>query len=152
VFANRSSKWCDHRVRARTVKLRGALLLLFLFGVIFLNRKSLFRPEPNYQNKRLTAWVDQWQSNHWKRSRNPEAKRSAVEAEHAILEMKDDAIPYLLDLMRERESAFTRSFERSFLGSGMHVCNWTTTPARSRRRVLLDWLRWERIAALLFRH
>jgi len=58
--------------------------------------------EPVYQGKALSFWLDQYGSNHWKRS----DRNLAQQAETAIRHFGTNAVPNLLNMMRSRESSF----------------------------------------------
>ncbi len=120
MVANSPSKWCDVRMKARWKKLLWGAVLLLVVAVIWLGRDSLFSPEPMHQGKPLTAWVEQWGSNHWSRYSSATAKNAAQEAEQAILSIKDEAIPFLLNLMRIQDSAWRKKL-RSKLPRQWHA-------------------------------
>jgi hypothetical protein len=61
--------------------------------------------EPVYNGKPFSAWAEQWGSNHWQSYSSADAKKADQEAEAAIRHVGTNGIPFLLDLMRARESA-----------------------------------------------
>lgn len=63
----------------------------------------LRRVEPVYNGRPLTAWARQYGSNHWNGRKEP-----AREAEFAVRQIGTNAIPFLLDLMRARDSALSQ--------------------------------------------
>lgn len=72
---------------------------LFVLGVALLVWKSFNRSEPSYQGKALFAWVEQYRSNHWGGD-----KELARQSEFAIRQIGSNGIPFLLDLIRTRDS------------------------------------------------
>lgn len=89
-------------MNARRTKLAGVILVAFVFAL--LAWRFLYSPEPVYNGKPLSAWAQQYGSNHW-----GGANRAAdKEAEIAIRQIGTNAIPFLLDLIRVRDSALKR--------------------------------------------
>lgn len=88
------------------------LFFMFTFAVIgifaFLALKSFYHPDPVYNGKPLSAWAEQWGSNHWRIHSSTDAKKADEEAEAAIHQIGTNGIPFLLDLMRLRESAIKK--------------------------------------------
>src|SRR5258705_5185008 len=73
------------------------LLAVALGGAAFLGWK-FFRSEPAYHGKPLSAWAQQYGSNHWSN------QAAAREAEVAVRQIGSDAIPFLLDQVRSEEN------------------------------------------------
>jgi HEAT repeat protein len=86
-------------MNARQRKLAGAVA--FAFVIALLAWRLLPSQEPAYNGKTLSAWAEQYGSNFWA-GVNDEAARK--EAEIAIRQIGTNAIPYLLDLIRVRDS------------------------------------------------
>jgi hypothetical protein len=87
------------------------LVLLVAISVAWL----LLRPvEPVYNGKPLKFWAQQYGSNNWSRR-----KELAREAEFAIRQIGTNAIPFLLDLMRARDSDLKKGL-RQRLPRGWH--------------------------------
>lgn len=92
-------------MNARTRKFFFLLTFVFIFVFAFCVWKFLHPPEPVYNGKPLSAWAEQWGSNHWVTHSGAEAKKADQEAQAAIQHIGTNGIPFLLDLMRARESA-----------------------------------------------
>jgi len=86
-------------MNARQRKLAGAVA--FAFVIALLAWRLLPPPEPVYNGKPLNAWVEQYGSNFWAGAYDAVAKK---EAEIAIQQIGTNAIPYLLDMIRVRDS------------------------------------------------
>jgi hypothetical protein len=84
-------------VDARAQRLAGLVVLVFVAGVVLW--LLLRQVEPVFNGKPLTAWAQQYGSNNWTRR-----KDLALEAEVAVRQIGTNAIPFLLDLMRARDS------------------------------------------------
>jgi hypothetical protein len=100
----------------RTKVLVSSLLLVLAMVVLWLNRSAWLRTEPVYQGKALTSWVGQWRTNQWRGYTDAEAKKVSLEAEQAILSIKDEAIPFLLDLMRGQEPSWKKKLRSLTFG------------------------------------
>ena len=84
-------------------------------AVALLIWKSFYRPEPAYNGKRLTAWAQQYGSNHWSGNRGP-----AEEAEFAIRQIGTNGIPFLLEWIGTRDSALKKKL-RTILPRTWHL-------------------------------
>src|SRR5437667_9235543 len=94
------------------------ILLTFAFAgvIILLCLRFFYRPQPAYNGKRLSDWAEQYGSNHWSG-----ANRSADrEAEFAIRQIGTNGIPFLLTLMRVKESALKNKL-RTMLPQRWHA-------------------------------
>jgi hypothetical protein len=116
IFANSLAKWFYPTMRPRRNKVAVGLVLLLAIVVLWLSRSVWLRTEPVYQGKALTSWVGQWRTNHWRGDTDAEAKKVSLEAEQAILSMKDEAIPFLLDLMRGQEPSWKKKLRSLTFG------------------------------------
>jgi hypothetical protein len=76
-------------------KLIVALTLACPIAITFLAWRFFYRPEPVYNRKPLSAWAQQYGSNHWSGTNRAADK----EAELAIRQIGTNAIPFLLDLV-----------------------------------------------------
>src|SRR2546421_3735492 len=74
------------------------LLGLALFSHLFSHQ------EPTYQGKPLSEWAQQYGANHWSGTDRAADK----EAEFAIQQVGTNAIPFLLGMMRARDSALKK--------------------------------------------
>jgi hypothetical protein len=84
----------------------GVVLTFALASAIaFLIWKSFYRPEPTYNGKTLSASAQQYGSNHW---RGAAGRAADQEAEFAIRQIGTNGIPFLLDLMRARDSGMKK--------------------------------------------
>jgi hypothetical protein len=86
----------DVHVRAKRLAAVVVLAFLMVTSVAWL---FLRRVEPVYNGKPLTAWAEQYGSNNWRPRRE-----LAREAEFAIRQIGTNSIPFLLDMMRARDS------------------------------------------------
>lgn len=84
-------------MNARQRKLAGVVA----FVIALLAWSLLPSPEPAYNGKTLSAWAQQYGSNFWSGAHDEAAKR---EAEIAIQQIGTNAVPYLLDMIRVRDS------------------------------------------------
>jgi len=75
-------------------------VIAFAFAIALLVWRLHPVPEPVYNSKPLSAWVQQYSTNNWR----PEGRPAAQEAEVAIRQIGTNAIPLLLDRIRVRES------------------------------------------------
>lgn len=75
------------------------MVLLLLMGLALFSGH-----EPTYQGKPLSGWAQQYGSNHWSGANRAADK----EAEFAIQQIGTNSIPFLLDLIRARESALKK--------------------------------------------
>ena len=73
---------------------------LFIVTLVLMSLSFFLRPEPAYHGKPLSQWAAQYGTNHWRAPNCP----ADQEAEFAIREIGTNAIPFLLDLMRTRDS------------------------------------------------
>jgi hypothetical protein len=77
----------------------------------------LRRVEPLYNGKPLTFWAQQYCSNNWSGR-----KELAREAAFAVLQIGPNAIPFLLDLMRARDSDLKKRL-RQHVPRKWHECS-----------------------------
>ena len=89
-------------MNARQKKLVGAIA--FACGIGLLGWKFLYPSEPAYNGKTLTEWAQHYGSNNWRGGGGPAAR----EAEAAIRRIGTNSIPFLLDLIRVRDSAWKK--------------------------------------------
>src|SRR5213593_818865 len=82
----------------RRGKITIVLVAVAFCGVGFLGWR-VYRSEPVYKGKPLSAWAQQYGSNNWSANEGP-----AREAELAIRHIGSEAVPFLLDQMRSEES------------------------------------------------
>jgi HEAT repeat protein len=86
-------------MNARRKRLAG--VIAFAFVIALLAWRLLPSPEPMYNGKSLSAWAQQHGSNFWSGAHDEAAKK---EAEIAIQQIGTNAVPYLLDMIRVRDS------------------------------------------------
>ena len=98
-------------------------------AVALLIWKSFFRPEPAYNGKRLTAWAQQYGANHWSGNR-----AAAKEAEFAVRQIGTNGIPFLLDLIRAKDSVPKKKL-RTLVPRSWHVAFRLSDRAGETRRV-----------------
>ncbi|MDB6122230.1 MAG: repeat protein [Pedosphaera sp.] len=84
-------------MRNRSRAVIALLLVVIATGLIWL---VLHGREPVYQGKSLTAWCDQYGSNHWSANQT-----IGKEAETAIRNIGTNALPFLMKMMSAQESA-----------------------------------------------
>jgi HEAT repeat protein len=96
-------------MKAPRKKLIVALTLAFAVAITFLAWRSLYQPEPIYNRKPLSAWARQYGSNHWSGANRAADK----EAELAIRQIGTNGIPFLLDLVRARDSAAKKKLRKA---------------------------------------
>jgi hypothetical protein len=89
-------------MNARRKKLIG--VIAFTCGIALLAWMLLYPQEPACKGKSLTFWAQQYGSNNWRGGGGPAAR----EAEVAIRQIGTNAIPFLLDLIRVRDSALKK--------------------------------------------
>src|SRR5438045_2389195 len=98
-------------------QLKRILPVVLVIVVIGLVCCALFlRREPAYHNKSLRRWAQQYGSNHWGRGSNGAADK---EATFAIQQVGTKGIPFLLYLMRKRDSAVKTKL-RTIVPRGWH--------------------------------
>jgi hypothetical protein len=90
-------------MKARARKLFFLLTFVFVGVCGFLAKEFFFPSEPVYDGKPLSAWAQQYGSNHWTANR-----AAADEAEFAVRQIGTEGIPFLLDLTRTRESSLQK--------------------------------------------
>ena len=87
------------RARRLILIIRVALGIL----AIFVCWSFLYPREPVCGGKTLTAWAQQYGSNHWTANR-----AAADEAEFAIRQIGTNSIPFMINLMRATDRPLTR--------------------------------------------
>src|SRR5438874_3105031 len=88
-----------------TQKERNASCVGLLMALVGLLGLALFsHREPTYQGKPLREWAQQYGANHWSGTDRAPDK----EAEFAIQQVGTNAIPFLLGMMRARDSALKK--------------------------------------------
>jgi hypothetical protein len=92
-------------MNARRTKLAG--IIAFAFVIALMAWRLLHSPELVYKGKSLSAWAQQYGSNFWSDAHDEAAKK---EAEIAIQQIGTNAIPYLLDMIRVRDSGVKKRF------------------------------------------
>lgn len=85
-------------MNARDKTVAGGITITIVIAIVVWS--VLIPPEPTYGGKPLTAWAEQYGSNHWSN-----VDRAADrEAEFAIRRIGTKAIPFLLDLIQAKDS------------------------------------------------
>lgn len=87
---------------ARAKRLAGLVVLVFVASIV--TWLLLRHVEPVWKGKPLNAWAQQYGSNNWSGR-----KELAREAEFAIRQIGTNSIPFLLGLMRARDSDLKKS-------------------------------------------
>ena len=84
-----------------------ALTFAVASTIAMLGWKFFYRPEPTYKGKPLSAWAEQYGSNHWTGG-TATSRAASQEAEFAVRQIGTNGIPFLLKLMRARDSALKK--------------------------------------------
>jgi hypothetical protein len=82
-------------------------------------------PEPTHGGKSLRRWADQYGTNNWIANR-----AVAQEAAFAIQQIGTNAIPFLLNLTKARDTGVKRNCARRFLTNGITNLDWRTPRER----------------------
>jgi len=85
-------------------------------GIVVFVWKATYRPEPVYKGKALTHWAQQYGSNNWRAG----GREAAAEAQLAIQQIGTNGVPFLLDLIRTKESP-TKTKLRNLLPPSWHT-------------------------------
>jgi HEAT repeat protein len=85
-------------------RLRAVLVIMLTCLAGLLAWQFLHPREPVYQGKTLTAWLEQFSTNHFTHRGSTADK----EAEEAIRQIGENALPVLLELIAAKESAFEK--------------------------------------------
>jgi hypothetical protein len=114
---------------ARQRKLAG--VIAFAFVISLLAWRLLHSPEPSYNGKPLTAWAEQYRTNHWRWAGSAAEK----DAEFAIQQIGTNGIPFLLELVRARDSVMKQRLRKVFPMSWWTRLDLIQTRGEVRRRV-----------------
>jgi HEAT repeat protein len=117
-------------MNARQRKLAGIIAFAFVFAI--LAWRLLHSPEPAYNGKPLSAWAQQYLTNHWSRWAGSAAER---EAEFAIQQIGTNGIPFLLELVRARDSVMKQRLRKVFPVSWWTRLDLDQTRGEMERRV-----------------
>ncbi|HWN94089.1 MAG TPA: hypothetical protein VNT99_03575, partial [Methylomirabilota bacterium] len=85
-------------------------------GIVVFIWKAAYRPEPVHNGKTLTQWAEQYGSNNWRAG----GREVATEAQFAIQQIGTNGVPFLLDLIRTKESP-TKKKLRTLLPPSWHA-------------------------------
>jgi len=89
---------------------------ILAFGIAVFLWKAAYRPEPVYNGKTLTQWAEQFGSNNWRAG----GRGAAAEAQLAIQQIGTNGVPFLLDLIRAKDSP-TKKKLRTLLPPSWHA-------------------------------
>jgi HEAT repeats len=111
-------------VNARFVRICSAAFLLLLIGVAIVVTSTCEPPEPVWNGKALSAWIDDLVMGSSKEIREP--------AEEAIRRTASQAIPVLLRMLRSRDTVSERVLVQ--LNRKQHLLHFPVTPAQMKRQ------------------
>jgi hypothetical protein len=117
-------------MNAQRKKLTG--VIAFAFVIALLASRLLHSPEPVYNGKPLSEWAEQYRTNHWSRWAGGAAER---EAEFAVQQIGTNGIPFLLELVRARDSVMKLRLRKVFPVSWWIRLDLNQTRGEMERRV-----------------
>jgi hypothetical protein len=97
-------------MNAPSRKVASGIALLLVIACLVFALKQLWQREPSYNGKPLSAWADQYGTNHW----TGRSRAADKEAEAAIQQIGPKGIPFFLGSMRASDSALKKQLRTMF--------------------------------------